>query len=432
MKQSERLGVNQQGHLTIGGCDTVELAAQYGTPLYVMDEDGIRAACRSYRDSIERYYDGRGMVCYASKAFCCKEICRIMDQEQMGLDVVSEGELYTALQAGFPAERICFHGNNKTDHELRYALETGVGLIIVDNEYELVRLNRMAEQMEKTVNIAFRIKPGVDAHTHDFVRTGQIDSKFGVALENGEAMQIIRQALTMKHVVLKGVHCHIGSQIFELEPFELAAQRMIELMAQVKEETGHVIEQLDLGGGFGICYTEEDQALRYDSYMEKVSEVVKDCCHRLGFPQPFVMLEPGRSIVGPSGITLYTAGSIKEIPNIRTYAAVDGGMTDNPRYALYQSVYEAVVANKAAQPKEMTVTLAGKCCESGDLLGEKMPVQKMESGDIVAVLSTGAYNYSMASNYNRICRPAVVMVHDGTSRVIVRRESLEDLTRNDL
>lgn len=432
MKQSERLGVNQQGHLTIGGCDTVELAAQYGTPLYVMDEDGIRAACRSYRDSIERYYDGRGMVCYASKAFCCKEICRIMDQEQMGLDVVSEGELYTALQAGFPAERICFHGNNKTDHELRYALETGVGLIIVDNEYELVRLNRMAEQMEKTVNIAFRIKPGVDAHTHDFVRTGQIDSKFGVALENGEAMQIIRQALTMKHVVLKGVHCHIGSQIFELEPFELAAQRMIELMAQVKEETGHVIEQLDLGGGFGICYTEEDQALRYDSYMEKVSEVVKDCCHHLGFPQPFVMLEPGRSIVGPSGITLYTAGSIKEIPNIRTYAAVDGGMTDNPRYALYQSVYEAVVANKAAQPKEMTVTLAGKCCESGDLLGEKMPVQKMESGDIVAVLSTGAYNYSMASNYNRICRPAVVMVHDGTSRVIVRRESLEDLTRNDL
>ena len=432
MKQSERLGVNQQGHLTIGGCDTVELAAQYGTPLYVMDEDGIRAACRSYRDSIERYYDGRGMVCYASKAFCCKEICRIMDQEQMGLDVVSEGELYTALQAGFPAERSCFHGNNKTDHELRYALETGVGLIIVDNEYELVRLNRMAEQMEKTVNIAFRIKPGVDAHTHDFVRTGQIDSKFGVALENGEAMQIIRQALTMKHVVLKGVHCHIGSQIFELEPFELAAQRMIELMAQVKEETGHVIEQLDLGGGFGICYTEEDQALRYDSYMEKVSEVVKDCCHRLGFPQPFVMLEPGRSIVGPSGITLYTAGSIKEIPNIRTYAAVDGGMTDNPRYALYQSVYEAVVANKAAQPKEMTVTLAGKCCESGDLLGEKMPVQKMESGDIVAVLSTGAYNYSMASNYNRICRPAVVMVHDGTSRVIVRRENLEDLTRNDL
>ena len=432
MKQSERLDVNEQGHLTIGGCDTVQLAQQYGTPLYVMDEDGIRAACRSYRDSIDRFYGGRGMVCYASKAFCCKEICRIMAQEQMGLDVVSEGELYTALQAGFPAGRICFHGNNKTDHELNYALQAGIGLFIVDNEYELVRLDRMAGEMGKKADIAFRIKPGVDAHTHDFVRTGQIDSKFGVALETGEAMQIIRQALELEHVVLKGVHCHIGSQIFELEPFELAAQRMIELMAQVKKETGFVIEQLDLGGGFGICYTEQDQALRYDSYMEKVSEVVKDCCRKLDFPQPFVMLEPGRSIVGPSGITLYTAGSIKEIPNIRTYAAVDGGMTDNPRYALYQSTYEAVVANKANQPKETTVTMAGKCCESGDLLGEKMPVQRIESGDIVAVLSTGAYNYSMASNYNRICRPAVVMVHEGEARIIVRRESLEDLIRNDL
>lgn len=432
MKQSERLDVNEQGHLTIGGCDTVQLAQQYGTPLYVMDEDGIRAACRSYRDSIDRFYGGRGMVCYASKAFCCKEICRIMAQEQMGLDVVSEGELYTALQAGFPAGRICFHGNNKTDHELNCALQAGIGLFIVDNEYELVRLDRMAGEMGKKADIAFRIKPGVDAHTHDFVRTGQIDSKFGVALETGEAMQIIRQALELEHVVLKGVHCHIGSQIFELEPFELAAQRMIELMAQVKKETGFVIEQLDLGGGFGICYTEQDQALRYDSYMEKVSEVVKDCCRKLDFPQPFVMLEPGRSIVGPSGITLYTAGSIKEIPNIRTYAAVDGGMTDNPRYALYQSTYEAVVANKANQPKETTVTMAGKCCESGDLLGEKMPVQRIESGDIVAVLSTGAYNYSMASNYNRICRPAVVMVHEGEARIIVRRESLEDLIRNDL
>ena len=432
MKQSERLDVNEQGHLTIGGCDTVQLAQQYGTPLYVMDEDGIRAACRSYRDSIDRFYGGRGMVCYASKAFCCKEICRIMAQEQMGLDVVSEGELYTALQAGFPAGRICFHGNNKTDHELNYALQAGIGLFIVDNEYELVRLDRMAGEMGKKADIAFRIKPGVDAHTHDFIRTGQIDSKFGVALETGEAMQIIRQALELEHVVLKGVHCHIGSQIFELEPFELAAQRMIELMAQVKKETGFVIEQLDLGGGFGICYTEQDQALRYDSYMEKVSEVVKDCCRKLDFPQPFVMLEPGRSIVGPSGITLYTAGSIKEIPNIRTYAAVDGGMTDNPRYALYQSTYEAVVANKANQPKETTVTMAGKCCESGDLLGEKMPVQRIESGDIVAVLSTGAYNYSMASNYNRICRPAVVMVHEGEARIIVRRESLEDLIRNDL
>ena len=432
MKQSECLGVNQQGHLTIGGCDTVLLAKQYGTPLYVMDEEGIRAACRSYRSSIDRFYSGRGMVCYASKAFCCKEICRIMDAEQMGLDVVSEGELYTALAAGFPAERICFHGNNKTDNELKYALQSGIGLFIVDNRYELERLNRFAGELGVKAQIAFRIKPGVDAHTHDFVRTGQIDSKFGVALETGEAMEIVLEALQMEHLCLKGVHCHIGSQIFELEPFELAAQRMVEFMAQVRDRTGYIIEQLDLGGGFGICYTQQDAALRYDSYMEKVSVVVKSCCERLNFPQPFMMLEPGRSIVGPSGITLYTAGAIKEIPNVRTYAAVDGGMTDNPRYALYQSTYEAVVANRMDQPKTATVTLAGKCCESGDLLGEHMPIQPVQSGDIVAVLSTGAYNYSMASNYNRLCRPAVVMVKDGQPRLIVRRESLEDLLRNDL
>lgn len=302
----------------------------------------------------------------------------------------------------------------------------------MDNRYELERLNRFAQQRGKCPSIAFRIKPGVDAHTHEFVRTGQIDSKFGVALETGEAMEIVREALGLSHVHLKGVHCHIGSQIFELEPFELAAQRMIEFMAQVRQETGFVIEELDLGGGFGICYTEHDAALRYDSYMEKVAQVVRDTCRKLDFPQPFMMLEPGRSIVGSSGITLYTAGAIKEIPGVRTYAAVDGGMTDNPRYALYQSEYEAVVANRADQPKTMTVTLAGKCCESGDLLGENMPIQPVCSGDIVAVLSTGAYNYSMASNYNRLCRPAVVMVNQGTHRVIVRRESLEDLIRNDL
>ncbi len=432
MKQSDCLAVNEQGHLTIGGCDTVKLAKEYGTPLYVLDESGVRAACRSYRNSIDRFYQGRGMVCYASKAFCCKEIYRIMDDEHMGIDVVSEGELYTALSVGFPAERICFHGNNKTDHELCYALEAGIGLFIVDNEYELVRLNQFAKEMGKKANISFRIKPGVDAHTHDFVRTGQIDSKFGVALETGEAMEIVCKALSLDHLVLKGVHCHIGSQIFELEPFELAAQKMIEFMAEVRDKTGYIIEELDLGGGFGICYTEKDQALQYDSYMEKVSVVVKQSCERLSFPQPFMMLEPGRSIVGPSGITLYTAGAIKEIPNIRTYAAIDGGMTDNPRYALYQSEYEAIVANKASMPKSAKVTLAGKCCESGDLLGEHMPIQPMESGDIVAVLSTGAYNYSMASNYNRLCRPAVVMVKEGSSRLIVKRESMEDLVRNDL
>ena len=426
------MGVNEMGNLTVSGVDMVALAKEYGTPLYVMDETMIRTVCRKFRDSISRYYQGNGLVCYASKAFSCKEIYRIMKSEGIGIDAVSIGELYTAFSVDFPAEHICFHGNNKTEEELRYAVEKNVGRIIVDNLTELENLDRIAGEMGKKPGVMFRIKPGIDAHTHDFIRTGQIDSKFGFALETGEAMEIVLEALQMEHLCLKGVHCHIGSQIFELEPFELAAQRMVEFMAQVRDRTGYIIEQLDLGGGFGICYTQQDAALRYDSYMEKVSVVVKSCCERLNFPQPFMMLEPGRSIVGPYGVTLYTAGAIKEIPNVRTYAAVDGGMTDNPRYALYQSTYEAVVANRMDQPKTATVTLAGKCCESGDLLGEHMPIQPVQSGDIVAVLSTGAYNYSMASNYNRLCRPAVVMVKDGQPRLIVRRESLEDLLRNDL
>ena len=431
MRQSESLQINAQGHLTIGGCDAVELAREYGTPLYVLDETGVRAACRSYRDSIDRFYGGRGMVCYASKAFCCKEICRIMHDEGMGLDVVSEGELYTALSAGFPAEKICFHGNNKTDSELLYALRENVGLMIVDNDYELERLNRFAGEMGKRPNIAFRIKPGVDAHTHDFVRTGQIDSKFGVALENGEALAIIKKALAMQHLRLKGVHCHIGSQIFELEPFELAAERMVELMAQVRDETGYVIEELDLGGGFGICYTEKDAALRYDSYMEKVSVVVKEACERLHFPQPFMMLEPGRSIVGPYGVTLYTVGAIKEIPGVRIYAAVDGGMTDNPRYALYQSRYTVYHAHKSGSLERFDVV--GRCCESGDIIqpGVELPGDTCR-GDLLAVCTTGAYNYSMASNYNRLCRPALVMVRGGKARLAVRRQTFADLVACDL
>ena len=432
MRQSESLQINEQGHLTIGGCDAVELAREYGTPLYVLDETGVRAACRSYRDSIDRFYGGRGMVCYASKAFCCKEICRIMHDEGMGLDVVSEGELYTALSAGFPAGKICFHGNNKTDSELLYALRENVGLMIVDNDYELERLNRFAGEMGKRPNIAFRIKPGVDAHTHDFVRTGQIDSKFGVALENGEALAIIKKALAMQHLHLKGVHCHIGSQIFELEPFELAAERMVELMAQVRDETGYVIEELDLGGGFGIHYTAQDDAIPYEEYMEDVSAMVHSTCEKLGLELPRIYIEPGRSIVGEAGITLYTVGSIKEIPGVRTYVAIDGGMFDNPRYALYQSAYTCCIANKASQPADFIATIAGKCCESGDLIQEHTLIQKPEEGDILAVLSTGAYNYSMASNYNRNLKPACVMVSKGESRIVIKGETYEDLIRNDV
>ena len=429
---SSNLDVNEQGHLTIGGIDTIELTKKYGTPLYVMDEDLIRENCRSFKDSIDRYYGGEGLVCYASKAFCCKAMCRIMMDEGIGLDVVSEGELFTASSVGFPMDKVCFHGNNKTDEELSLAIRYGVGRIIVDNIYELERLGRLAGESGKKVNIMYRIKPGIDAHTHDFIRTGQIDSKFGFALETGEAFEAVKKALEIENVDLVGLHCHIGSQIFDIDPFVLAAEVMINFIAKIKDELGFEVKELNLGGGFGIKYTDDDTPVPYDKYMEKVSVKVKELCKEKNISLPFILIEPGRSIAAPAGITLYTVGGVKNIPNIRTYVSVDGGMGDNPRYALYKSKYDVVAANKADMPKSETVTIAGKCCESGDLIGEGMPIQKVEEGDIIAVLATGAYNYSMSSNYNRIPKPAVVMVKGGESRIAVMRETLEDIVRNDV
>jgi diaminopimelate decarboxylase len=428
---SKNLSVNEKGNLAIGGVDTVDLAKKYQTPLYVMDEDLIREHCRSFKKSIDSYYGGAGLVCYASKAFCCKAMCRIVNEEGLGLDVVSEGELYTALSVNFPTEKICFHGNNKTDEELQLAVDSNVGRIIVDNVFELRRLNDIAGRSGKKANIMFRIKPGIDAHTHDFVKTGQIDSKFGFALETGEAFEAVKLAISLNNINYAGVHCHIGSQIFDIDPFVHAAEVMLNFIAKVKNELNFEIKELNLGGGFGIKYVPSDNPAEYDKYMEKVSVKVKEICRELGINLPFILIEPGRSIVAPAGITLYTVGGIKEIPNIRTYVSIDGGMCDNPRYALYKSKYDAVVANKAGMDKTSVVTIAGKCCESGDLIGEGMGIQPVEVGDIIAVLATGAYNYSMSSNYNRIRKPAVVMVSKGADRVIVKRETLEDIIRND-
>ncbi len=432
MYVSDCIDINKNGHLTIGGMDTVELAAKYGTPLYVLDENKIRQNCRDYVRSIQEDYEGRGLVLYASKTLSCLEMCRIVESEGMGLDVVSGGEIYTALKAGFPPEKMYFHGNNKTHDELVFAVDNGIGRIVVDNLTELKTLDSVAKSRGKTVKIFFRIKPGIDAHTHDFIRTGQIDSKFGLAIETGEASQAIKEAAGMNNIELCGLQCHIGSQIFELEPFELAARVMVDFMALVRDETGIVISELNLGGGFGIKYSESDRPVPYGDYMRRVSVAVKESCAAHNLETPFVLIEPGRSITGPAGLTLYTVGAVKNIPGVRTYVSIDGGMGDNPRYILYQAKYEIVCANKADQPRDSVITLAGKCCESGDLIQENAPVQQLEAGDIVAVLSTGAYNYSMASNYNRIPRPPIVAVKDGESRVIVKRESYEDLVRNDV
>lgn len=429
---SENLSVNEKGHLTAGGIDTVELAAQYGTPLYVMDEQVVRNNCRRFNDSMKKFYGDMGRVHYASKALSCMEMCRIVGSEGLGLDAVSIGELYTAVKAGFDPSKIGFHGNNKTDEELEYAVEIGVGHIIVDNVSELKRLEKIAAEKGKKPHIMFRIKPGIDAHTHDFVKTGQIDSKFGFALETGEAFEAVKEAVACEYTELYGLHCHIGSQIFDIAPFEEAAKVMLGFIAKIKNELGYEIKGLNLGGGFGIKYLESHDPQPFEVFMERVAAVVTEQCQELNISRPFVYIEPGRSIAAPAGITLYTVGARKEIPGIRTYVSVDGSMADSPRYILYKSEYEAIVANKANEERSERVTIAGRCCESGDLIGENMPLQHAESGDIIAVCATGAYNYSMSSNYNRLQKPAVVFINNGESRIAVKRETLDDIIRNDV
>lgn len=422
----------ENGELILGGVGVKTLAAQYGTPLYVMDENVIRSNMRAFKSSMDKYYGGKGLVCYASKAFSCKEIYRIAKEEGIGADVVSIGEMYTAKSVGFPMDQVCFHGNNKTRRELEAALDWGVTRIVVDNLTELHTLSALAKEKGIIAEILLRIKPGIDAHTHNFIRTGQIDSKFGLALETGEAMEGVKEALAAESVTLRGLHCHIGSQIFSVDPFVHAAEVMMGFLGQIKAETGVELPELNLGGGFGILYTDEDEPVPFGDYMEPVSRAVKASAEKLGLSQPFVLIEPGRSIVGEAGTTLYTVGSVKEIPDIRTYVSVDGGMGDNPRYILYQAKYDMLLANRVNEPATETVTVAGRCCESGDLLGENVPLAPAKPGDLLAVFATGAYNYSMASRYNRVGIPPVVMVKDGSSRVIVRGESLEDLVRNDL
>lgn len=429
---SDNLSVNEQNHLVIGKNDAVELAKEFGTPLYVIDEDLLRENCRVYKNAMDKYYGGNGLVLYANKALCTLFTCRVAMEEGLGIDVVSGGELYTAIKAGFPMDKVYFHGNNKTADEIELAVKNGVGCFIVDNIYELETLNETAKKYGVVQNIMFRIKPGVDAHTHDFIRTGQIDSKFGVALENGEAFEIVEKASKMSNVKVTGVHCHIGSQIFDIAPFAEAAEIMMNFIGDLKDKLGLEIAQLNLGGGMGIMYTENDDPVPYDEYIKNVSEVVKAATEKRNVKLPFILMEPGRSIAAPAGVTLYTVGGVKDIKNVRKYISVDGGMGDNPRYILYQSEYEAVVANNANAPRTEKVTIAGKCCESGDVLLENTMMPEINVGDTLAVLATGAYNYSMASNYNRIPRPAMVAVSGGKARVVVKRETYEDIIKNDV
>lgn len=425
------LDVNKEGHLTVGGMDTVALAKEFGTPAYLLDENVIRAQCRIYRDAAKRYFGEDALPLYASKALCFTGVYRIAAEEGLGVDCVSGGELYTARRAGFPAERIYFHGNNKTDRDLEDALDMGVGTIVVDNRDELDVLDRLAARRKKVQRILLRITPGIDPHTHKAISTGSVDSKFGSAIETGQAMEIVRAALLKKNIRLVGLHCHIGSQIFDVQPFADAADIMVRFIAGIRQELGYEIDELNLGGGLGVPYTEYDRKIDYADAIRQIGEIVTGYCREHGIKLPKVILEPGRSLVAAAGVTLYTVGSVKEIPGFKNYISVDGGMPDNPRYALYQSQYTALIANRANEPRDYRATVAGRCCESGDLIGENMEIQHAKRGDILAVLVTGAYNYSMASNYNRIPRPPVILIRDGKASVAVRRETYEDLCRND-
>ena len=435
MNTRDTLKINEKGHLELGGADCVELARTFGTPLYVFDEAYIRRMMRVYQDTIDAEYGGNGLVLFASKAFCCEAMYAIAKSEAIGADVVSGGELYTAMQAGFPAGRITMHGNNKLPRELSYALDCGVGTIVLDEYSEADLLDELAAQRGKVQTVLIRINPGVEAHTHAYVQTATPDSKFGFSTQSGAAEAFTRYVLGKKHLRLAGYHCHIGSQIFEKQSFVLAVQKDLAFMAQIKRTLGFEAEVLNMGGGFGIWYTDEDAKIPpegYREYLRALIAAVRAGCETYGLKLPFLNLEPGRSIVGEAGITLYTVGAVKEIPGIRKYLAIDGGMFDNPRFALYQSKYTAVLANRADEAPTEIVALAGKCCESGDLIGTQFNLPKAKIGDLVAVLSTGAYNYSMASNYNRNFIPAAVLVKDGSAEYIVKPQTYEDLVRNDV
>lgn len=422
--------INEAGHFEIGGCDALELVEQYGTPLYVMDEAHIRRTMRAMKAAFAEL-NAPTEIIYASKAFTCLAIARIAAQEGLMIDVASAGELYTALCGDFPADRIVFHGNNKSRDELDMAVRAQVGRVVVDNENELNLLDEIAGGAGVKQKILLRLTPAVDPHTHHLIQTGRVDTKFGMNILGGGARRGVEAALQKKNLELVGLSSHIGSQILDADFFKMGAQLMCEFIAEVKRDLGFMPGELDLGGGLGIRYLPEHTPPSMQQYAQTLVGAVREHCGRLGLPVPRLAVEPGRSLVGEAGTTLYRVGGIKEIPGVRTFVAVDGGMSDNPRPALYQARYSAINATRAADTQRAKVTLAGKHCETDTLL-EDIEIAPPQTGDILAVQSTGAYNHSMSSNYNRFRRPAVVLVNEGTSDIIVERETLQDLLVHDL
>ena len=427
------LQINKNGQLQIGGITADSIAKDFGTPLYVMDYNRIEDVCNSFVKAMGEY--GDGAIAYASKAFSCREIYRIVSKLGLYADSVSIGEIYTAISAGFNPNNLIFHGNNKSFLDLEYAIKTGVGNIVVDSFTEVDDIDLIAQKSGVIQNVMVRINPGIEAHTHHYIQTAKIDSKFGFSISNNEAERIISYIKTKPNIKLIGLHCHIGSQIFEKKSFVLACQKMIEFYKYLFDKYSLSLDALNLGGGFGIYYSEGDKILSPENYYDYVKEVctcLTGQIEKYKIKKPFLIFEPGRSIVGEAGVTLYTAGRIKNIPDVKDYVSVDGGMFENPRFALYQAKYTVLSANKMLDKCDKKYTISGKCCESGDVIAEDVMLPKTEEGDLLAVLSTGAYNYSMASNYNRNLIPPVVLVKDKTVKYIVKPQTLDDLIRNDV
>lgn len=422
----------RDNNLFFAGVNTVDLAKKHGTPLYLMDEDRIRQNCKVYVEAMNKYFNGNAKPLYASKAASFKRIYEIVNDEGMGIDVVSLGEIYTALKAGLSLENAYFHSNNKTDEDVNFAIKNGIGYFVVDNAEELSVIDKYAKIYNVKQKILLRLTPGIDTHTYEAVNTGKVDSKFGTAIETGQAEIITKHALMFKNIDLVGFHCHIGSQVFDSDTFFRGSEIMLNFIADMKIKLGYEARELNLGGGYGVRYTENDPYINIDENIKMVAEVVTKKCEELYLKIPKILMEPGRSIVADAGMTLYTVGTVKMIPGYKNYVSIDGGMTDNPRYALYGSDYTVFVANKITEEKNFECSVVGRCCESGDIIQENIKIPKPVRGDIIAVCTTGAYNYSMASNYNRLPKPPVVMIKNKQDYVAVKRETLDDIIKNDI
>ena len=426
------VNIGENSNLYFAGIDTTVLAKKYGTPSMFIDENRVRIRMKEYLTALKENFTENSIPLFASKSLSFKEIYRIAKSEKIGCDIVSPGELYTAHSIGFPMENAFFHGNNKTDDDISFAMDCKLGYFVVDGAEELEAINNEAKKRGIKQKILLRLTPGIDPHTHKKISTGGVDSKFGSAIATGDAEKITELSLSKENIELEGFHCHIGSQIFDIDPFVLAADIMISFAAEMKKKFSFITKKLNLGGGFGVRYIENDPKISITENIKEIANHMKGKCQELGIGLPDILMEPGRSIVADAGLTLYTVGSVKEIEGFRNYVSIDGGMTDNPRYTLYQSEYTFVNASKADKEADFICTIGGRCCESGDLLGEGVRLAKPERGDVLAVLVTGAYNYAMSSNYNRITKPPVIMIKDGVDRVVVKKQSFEDLTSLDI